>query len=113
MLDLSDGIASDLRHILRESGVGATLYAERIPIHPDVDHELPSEQRLRHALGDGEDFELLLTTSPATGRKLLESPPPGVQLFQIGTIDADPGYRLSVDGIVREMPDGGWVHTLD
>jgi thiamine-monophosphate kinase len=54
MMDISDGLATDLRHILKCSGVGALLDAERIPINGTLDQ----------ALYDGEDFELLFTVRP-------------------------------------------------
>jgi thiamine-monophosphate kinase len=54
MMDISDGLATDLRHILKQSKVGAELDAERIPANGS----------LEQALYDGEDFELLLTASP-------------------------------------------------
>lgn len=53
MMDLSDGLATDLRHILQASGVGAELDADAIP----------KNGTLENALYDGEDFELLFTTS--------------------------------------------------
>lgn len=113
MLDLSDGVASDLTHILRESDVGATLDDAAIPVHPDVDPALPDSQRRWHALCDGEDFELLLTTSAADGESLLQNPPAGITLFRIGTIDAQSGFRIRRGGTVHEMPAGGWVHCFD
>ena len=113
MLDLSDGIASDLTHILRESGVGATLDEAAIPIHSDVDPQLPDSERRRHALCDGEDFELLFTTSLAEGEKLLQTPPPGMRLFRIGTIEAHPGFRLRRGDVVAPVSNGGWVHQFD
>jgi thiamine-monophosphate kinase len=54
MMDISDGLATDLRHILKCSGVGALLDAERIPLNGTLDQ----------ALYDGEDFELLFTVRP-------------------------------------------------
>ena len=54
MMDLSDGLGTDLRHILAASNVGAELHAEKIPCNGTVEE----------ALFDGEDFELLLTVSP-------------------------------------------------
>lgn len=52
-MDISDGLATDLRHILSQSGVGAELVSEKIPCNGTLDQ----------ALYDGEDFELLLTVS--------------------------------------------------
>ena len=54
MIDISDGLATDLRHILKGSGVGALLDAEKIPLN----------KTLEEALYDGEDFELLFTVHP-------------------------------------------------
>ncbi len=70
MIDLSDGLSSDLAHICRESKVGAKIYAERIPI----DKNLPSIssenlELLDFALNGGEDFELLFTVNPKNQKK--------------------------------------------
>ena len=53
MLDVSDGLATDLRHILKQSGVGALVEAEQVPMTGTLDQ----------ALYDGEDFELLFTVA--------------------------------------------------
>ncbi|HEX8173663.1 MAG TPA: thiamine-phosphate kinase [Pyrinomonadaceae bacterium] len=66
MIDLSDGLSSDLSHLCRESRVGASLDASRIPIDPLVE-QLAGELRLNPleaALNGGEDFELLFTIHP-------------------------------------------------
>jgi thiamine-monophosphate kinase len=97
MIDLSDGLAGDLRHILEESGgLGAILDAEAIPIHPDARamSRLDNRSPLDHALGDGEDFELCFTVDPADADRLLASPPAGVTVYLVGTIDDGPGLRL-------------------
>ena len=60
MLDISDGLSSDLTHILRASNVGASLLSEHIPIDPAT-LGFPQGEPLRFALHGGEDYELLFT----------------------------------------------------
>ncbi len=114
MIDVSDGIASDIRHLARESVVGMVVDAGAIPIHDDVDRSLPDDQRLRHALTDGEDFELLFSVSEEDGRRLLEQPPLDIPLSRIGEVTlAEAGCRLRLpDGALTELPHGGWVHPF-
>ncbi len=65
MIDLSDGLSSDLAHLCRESGVGARIFADRIPFHPKLKTFTKSfDERLALALDGGEDFELLYTVAP-------------------------------------------------
>jgi len=101
MIDISDGLSRDLRHICRESRVGATLHSSEIPIHPDAD--ILSRQTCRypieHALHDGEDYELLFTTS--------EEQPFG---YWIGRITADEKI-IDEDREVSLEPKG-WEHKL-
>src|SRR5262245_58807468 len=59
MIDISDGLAADLKHICDESGCGAVLRAETIPISSAARQIKDDRSALEHALGDGEDFELL------------------------------------------------------
>ena len=85
MLDISDGLAADVNHICEESGCGVVLVAEAIPVS-DAARELgrtSGKTPLQHALGDGEDFELVFAVSPEDGMKLLTARPvPG--LVKIG-----------------------------
>lgn len=66
MIDLSDGLATDLRHLVRQSRVGARLFLESIPLAPAAGKSAAR----RHALGDGEDYELLFTVAPANTAKM-------------------------------------------
>ncbi len=62
MMDVSDGLAADVRRILERSGVGATIRLDRVPVSDDVRSPGKNEaSSVRHALCDGEDFELLFT----------------------------------------------------
>jgi thiamine-monophosphate kinase len=63
MIDISDGLAADLGHILKESRVGGLLYEELIP-------QSKSSRNLKDSLYSGEDFELLFTLSRAEAKKL-------------------------------------------
>lgn len=63
MIDLSDGISSDLAHICAESGVGAIIYSNQLPIDHNLKRIFPSpDEQLDLALNGGEDFELLFTS---------------------------------------------------
>ncbi|HEX8396455.1 MAG TPA: thiamine-phosphate kinase [Pyrinomonadaceae bacterium] len=71
MLDLSDGISSDLSHLCRASKVGARLIAEKIPLEKNLLQVLKqNEDVISFALNGGEDFELLFTARPKDKNKL-------------------------------------------
>jgi thiamine-monophosphate kinase len=112
MLDLSDGLASDVYHIAEASGVGVELNTGAIPIHSDVGLFLSAQERLRHGLSDGEDFELLFCVSEEDGRKLLSQPPEGIDLHHIGRCVADRGAWLNDGASKRPLPRGGWEHQF-
>jgi thiamine-monophosphate kinase len=113
MIDVSDGLAADLHHILDESKVGAVLYEEAIPI-ADASQRINDDQSsLEHALGDGEDFELLFCVSPEDGRLLLADSPVDIRLSHIGEI-IEAGFRELADaaGNRKPLPCAGWVHQF-
>lgn len=65
MIDISDGLSSDLWHICKASGVGARIFVSSIPLSSDLCRAFESsEEQLELALHGGEDFELLFTVSP-------------------------------------------------
>jgi thiamine-monophosphate kinase len=101
MIDLSDGLSRDLRHICRESGVGATLISSSIPVHSDALElaRIDGRSPLEHAIHDGEDYELLYCAQE-----------PLTSGYEIGTITADTSI-WDEDGITTFEPKG-WEHRL-
>jgi thiamine-monophosphate kinase len=114
LIDISDGLSSDLGHILTESGgLGAILDLAAIPIHPDA-YEMSKGDgtpALDHALNDGEDFELCLVVAEADAARLLAAPPAPAQLFRVGTVTEVPGLLLrGADGTERAIVPMGFDH---
>lgn len=107
MMDLSDGLASDIRRIMEESRVGAVLEEELIP-------RSSRSISLNSALSDGEDFELLFTLSPSDGARLAESrKEPGLARFtKIGEVVPEKsGVRiLRKSGKLEKLKLKGYDH---
>jgi thiamine-monophosphate kinase len=117
MLDISDGLAGDLPHILRASRVGATLRAAAIPISREARHaaklRTAGKTALQAALTDGEDFELLFTVASRDAVPLLDAWKkefPNLALACIGKITAGGGITIEDKGGARLLTDHGYVH---
>lgn len=117
MIDLSDGLASDMRHILRASGVGAELMAGAIPISREARlaarAESSAKPPLLAALTDGEDFELLFTVASKSAVPLLDAWKekfPRLKLSCLGRITAETGLRLRDQHGVRPLHVHGYTH---
>ena len=117
MIDLSDGLAGDLRHILKASRVGAELLAAAIPISREAKRagkaETAGRSPLVAALSDGEDFELLFTVGSRDAVPLLDGWKkqfPAVRLSCIGKITAGDGITLRDKEGVRPLMAHGYVH---
>ena len=102
-IDVSDGLAGDLGHILQASGVGAEVRIHDLPLAPAL-RELPLAQRLECLLAGGDDYELLFTAPPeARARIEAASVRSATPVTRVGHITAAPGLRwLDADG--RDMP---------
>ncbi len=112
MIDLSDGLASDVGHLCTESSVGVRIQVGRVPLHPGarVVARWAGRDALDLALRGGEDYELLFT-SPVDPRPVLDAALPGVAVTRIGEVlDGSPVPTLeSLDGR-REVLAGGFDH---
>jgi thiamine-monophosphate kinase len=117
MIDLSDGLAGDLRHILRMSRVGAELLSQAIPISRAAKLQARAQSAakppLLAALGDGEDFELLFTVASRDAVRLLDDWKkqfPKLRLSCIGRITAARGLKLRDKSGLHSLHAHGYVH---
>ncbi|WP_322042554.1 thiamine-phosphate kinase [Paraburkholderia sp. J67] len=87
-LDISDGLAGDLRHILERSNLAAAIDVDALPVSPAL-ARLPREVQLQCALAGGDDYELCFTAAPAQ-REAVEAAAQqaGVRVTRIGKITA-------------------------
>jgi thiamine-monophosphate kinase len=104
MIDLSDGLSTDLEHICQESHVGAEIEAEAIPrAQVGVGKKRVA---LEFALHGGDDYELLFTSAKAVPAQV-----EGVRVTRIGRTTRSAGMRLiAPDGKRQPLQAGGWEH---
>ncbi len=112
MIDVSDGIAADLQHICRQSGVNALIEADKIPISGIAQK---SENPLAAALGDGEDFELLFCVSSEDANEIEQKWPQldTLPITRIGVITESSDSAtvfLKQNGNVKPLDIKGWEH---
>lgn len=106
MIDVSDGLSSDLFHICHASGVGATIFAENVPIDDALFTKFNREEAFDLAIHGGEDFELLFTVDknhiPAIS---------SVEAACIGKITSNVGVvELVSNGVVEKLESEGFRH---
>ena len=108
MIDISDGLSSDLNRICRQSTVGAIIEAERIPIS---DEARTAEDPLSSAINDGEDFELLFTLAKTDCQELLDKWSEPVPITRIGEITDTQKMQIKMpDGQIVDLRIKGYDH---
>lgn len=120
MMDISDGLALDLKRLCRESEVGATIELKRLPLSGDVkkflnESRTPRKDLIKLALTGGEDYELLFTSPERNAGKLaLVSKRLGLQITPVGKITSKRGVDLTrvidEDGKTVPVEHPGFEH---
>jgi thiamine-monophosphate kinase len=110
MIDISDGLASEIFHICKQSGVGAIVEESGVPIHPDAEYRAIgfNLDPITCALSGGEDYELLFTIDPSDVEKVKYLP----DIYIAGEIvDAKEGVKLHTKGgNIHPIQAQGWKH---
>lgn len=110
MIDISDGLASELFHICRQSDVGAFIEESGVPIHPDAEEQAIKFKLdpITCALSGGEDYELLFTINPNDVEKVKYLP----DIYIMGeVVDASEGIKLHTKGgNIHPITAQGWRH---
>jgi thiamine-monophosphate kinase len=107
-IDISDGLAADLGHVLARSGVGARVELGSLPLSSSLQRTVPASQATRFALMAGDDYELCFTVPPARVAELANLP---VSCTQIGVIESAPGLRvIDAAGRAVEFGQAGYDH---
>lgn len=103
-IDISDGLAADLRHILQQSQVGACLDWQQLPLSAQVLDYIEQTGDWRMPLIAGDDYELCFTVPAEFVPKL----PTGCQC--VGVIEAEPGLRVNRAGMIEVFEAKGFEH---
>jgi len=103
-IDVSDGLAGDLGHILEQSNVGACLYWDALPLSDTVLAYINETGDWSMPLNAGDDYELCFTVSPEKAAQLT------VNCKKIGVIETKPGLRLIKAGTIQPLKSKGYEH---
>lgn len=103
MMDLSDGLSTDLPRLCAASNVGARIGAASLPCPPHMD----AEEAMKLALNGGDDYELLFAARPADARKIGRRFH-GLALTPIGVTTREKKVQVEVGGKFHPLVSGGW-----
>jgi len=110
-IDISDGLAADLNHILEQSKVGATIYVDNLPLSTKLVKAMGKKSAQRLALSAGDDYELCFTVSPkkSSQLKVIASKFP---ITYIGNIEQHMGLRIQDhQGNLFALKQTGYEHS--
>lgn len=114
MLDLSDGLSSDVRHLAKYCNCGATIWEKALPISPQLRAFAVREglSPAELALSGGDDYTLLLTAKPDNKERLMLdfAKKFGRPLYAIGEMNASKGFYLHTDSKITGLDATGWDH---
>ena len=108
MIDVSDGLAQDLGHILKASGVGAQIQLDALPISAAL-LQLPEEKQWQYALAGGDDYELCFTISAQNYQKLIQQKQ-DISITKIGQITQQKGLTFVQNGVDHSLQFYGYQH---
>ena len=103
-IDISDGLAADLGHILQKSGVGASLDWHSLPLSLEVQEYIRLSGDWQMPLIAGDDYELCFTAAAGFEQQL----PPGC--YCVGVIEAELGLRIKRAGCIDSLEAKGFEH---
>jgi thiamine-monophosphate kinase len=112
-IDISDGLALDASRLAEASGCGAALRLGSIPISPDAERLAASTGRtpVEHALGDGEDFELLFAAPREAAEAMVRDQSLGVSITKIGVVVERPGlWQFTDEDELHPLEPSGYEH---
>lgn len=118
-IDCSDGLSLDLARMMAASGTCGVVRLADVPIHADALRRAARDggTALEHALGDGEDFELILAMPPEAARALVAAAgtaPLDLPITAIGTVVAGTGLVAeAADGVRSPLEPRGYIHAFD
>ncbi len=110
-IDLSDGLFSDIQHVLKASNVGAIIDVNELPLSESLQASLSPNEATSYALTGGEDYELMFTV-PESQRGALDIAliHAGVKFIKVGQICAGEKLRLVADGKPFELEKNSFEH---
>ena len=109
-MDISDGLALDLEHICKSSGVAARVETYRIPLLHQL-NDLFGKEALNLAIGGGEDYEILFTAPPETMQKVLQEA--SFMVTVVGDVLSGQGIVFMDDSKKEvELKMRGWEHFV-
>lgn len=109
-IDISDGLAADLQHILSASGVGAEIHVDQIPIPQGIGQIMEPEQQWQTVLSGGDDYELCFTVGVGDEYKIEGLSDLPCKISCIGEISAQTGLRVFHNQRPVDLTHTGYQH---